>query len=112
MLSAWLPWILAASMPVIAIALRLLAGRTRRETRSPTSRATTTLARLPCTRRCERYDSLVLDALFAAFPDPHPDLLAQTRPTSAQVLEATDNMGWMPAVPFLVPAVPARLGGV
>ena len=26
MLSSWLPWLLAASMPVIALALRLLAG--------------------------------------------------------------------------------------
>ena len=54
----------------------------------------------------------MLDAFLAAFPDPHPALLDATRPTPAQVLEATDNMGWMPAVPFLVPAVPARTGGV
>lgn len=54
----------------------------------------------------------MLDAFLAAFPDPHPELLDATRSTPAQVLEATDNMGWTPAVPFLVPAVPARTGGM
>ena len=52
--------------------------------------------------------SALESALLAALPDPHPELVAATRPTPAQVLEATDNMGWTPAVPFLIPAVPAR----
>jgi hypothetical protein len=49
-----------------------------------------------------------LDTLLAALLDPHPELVAATRPTPAQVLEAVDYLGWVPAVPFLVPAVPAR----
>lgn len=50
-----------------------------------------------------------IDALLTALLDPHPELVAATRPTPAQMLEAVDYLGWMPAVPFLMPAVPARL---
>ena len=55
-----------------------------------------------------------LDSILTALLDPHPELVAATRPTPAQVLEAADYLGWVPEVPFLAPAVPARpdTGGV
>jgi hypothetical protein len=55
-----------------------------------------------------------LETVLATLLDPHPDLVAATVPTSAQVFEAAQYLGWMPEAPFLVPAVPARIepGGV
>ena len=55
-----------------------------------------------------------LETALAALIDPHPELVAATVPTSAQVFEAAQYLGWLPAEPLLNPAVPARAepGGV
>jgi hypothetical protein len=53
-----------------------------------------------------------LDTILATLLDPHPELVASTRPTPVQVYEAARYLGWLPEEPFLVPAVPARTGGV
>jgi len=52
-----------------------------------------------------------LDTLLAALLEPHPDDVAATVPTAAQVYDAACYLGWVPAVPFLVPAVPVRAEG-
>ena len=51
-----------------------------------------------------------LETIPATLLDPHPDLVAATQPTPAEVFEAARYLGWMPAEPFLNPAVPS--GGV
>ena len=37
-----------------------------------------------------------LETLLATLLDPHPELVAATRPTPAQVLEAADYLGFFP----------------
>ena len=58
--------------------------------------------------------SVSLETVLATLIDPHPELVAATVPTSAQVFEAAQYLGWLPAEPLLNPAVPARIepGGV
>ncbi len=53
-----------------------------------------------------------LETILATLLDPHPELVAATQPTPAEVFEAARYLGWMPAEPFLMPAVPADRGGV
>ena len=61
----------------------------------------------------QRHNGLVsLETILATLLDPHPELVAAQKPTPAEVFEAARYLGWMPAEPFLVPAVPADRGGV
>jgi hypothetical protein len=40
--------------------------------------------------------------------DPDLFLVAAQRPSPAQVAEAAHLLGWLPDVPYLMPAVPCR----
>ena len=54
-----------------------------------------------------------LNELLEAAPDlepvePHPELVANIRPSAADVfLAAAEHCGWLPRKPYLHPAVPA-----
>jgi hypothetical protein len=48
-----------------------------------------------------------LETVLATLLDPHPEWVATTRPTPAEVFEAAQYLGWLPEVPFLNPAVPS-----
>ena len=40
--------------------------------------------------------------------EPHPDLVAAKQPSTADVVRAILELGWLPEAPFLRPAVPIR----
>ena len=40
--------------------------------------------------------------------EPHPALVASKQPSSADVVRAALEIGWLPEAPFLRPAVPIR----
>ena len=49
--------------------------------------------------------------LFEPDPEPvvpHPDLVASKQPSTADVVRAALEIGWLPEAPFLRPAVPIR----
>lgn len=50
----------------------------------------------------------VADLLLAREPEPHPELVAAQRPTSAQIAEAVMRMGLFPPERFLRAVVPAE----